>query len=89
MNRLLFLTAILALAAVAADVTSTWNEVVKVGRIVKVQVLSADPKTKRIALSMKALQGPQRRGRQSLRPSRNARWRTTWQPWPRAGKYGS
>ena len=34
------------------------NEVVKVGQIVKVQVLSADPKTKRIALSMKALQAP-------------------------------
>jgi uncharacterized protein len=30
-------------------------ELVKVGQIVKVQVLSADPKTKRIALSMKAL----------------------------------
>jgi uncharacterized protein len=30
-------------------------DVVKVGQIVKVQVLSADPKTKRIALSMKAL----------------------------------
>jgi uncharacterized protein len=34
------------------------GEVVKVGQIVKVQVLSADAKTKRIALSMKALQGP-------------------------------
>ena len=32
--------------------------VVKAGQIVKVQVLSADPKTKRIALSMKALQAP-------------------------------
>jgi uncharacterized protein len=31
------------------------NEVVKVGQIVKVQVLNADPKAKRIALSMKAL----------------------------------
>ena len=31
------------------------SEVVKVGQIVKVQVLSADPKAKRIALSMKAL----------------------------------
>ncbi|MCU1233283.1 MAG: binding domain protein [Candidatus Solibacter sp.] len=30
-------------------------EVVKVGQIVKVQVISADPKSKRIALSMKAL----------------------------------
>jgi protein Tex len=33
-------------------------DVVKVGQIVKVQVLSADPKTKRIALSMKALMTP-------------------------------
>src|ERR1700749_4096231 len=31
-------------------------EVVKVGQIVRVQVLSADPKGKRIALSIKALQ---------------------------------
>ncbi|MCC6587901.1 MAG: RNA-binding transcriptional accessory protein [Bryobacterales bacterium] len=34
------------------------SEVVKVGQIVKVQVLNADPKVKRIALSMKALMGP-------------------------------
>ncbi|MEZ5400092.1 MAG: Tex family protein [Bryobacteraceae bacterium] len=33
-------------------------EVVKVGQIVKVQVLSVDVKAKRIALSMKALMGP-------------------------------
>ena len=33
------------------------NEAVKVGQIVKVQVLSADAKTKRIALSIKALMG--------------------------------
>lgn len=32
------------------------NEAVKVGQVVKVQVLSADARTKRIALSMKALQ---------------------------------
>src|SRR6185369_262174 len=32
------------------------SEVVKVGQIVKVKVLSADPKAKRIALSMKALE---------------------------------
>ena len=31
------------------------RDVVKAGQIVKVQVLNADPKTKRIALSMKAL----------------------------------
>jgi uncharacterized protein len=34
------------------------GEAVKVGQIVKVQVLSADTKTKRIALSIKALQAP-------------------------------
>ena len=34
------------------------SEVVKVGQIVKAQVLSADPKTKRIALSMKAASAP-------------------------------
>jgi protein Tex len=34
------------------------GEFVKAGQIVKVQVLSADPKTKRIALSMKALMAP-------------------------------
>jgi uncharacterized protein len=34
------------------------SEVVKAGQIVKVHVLSADPKTKRIALSMKALMPP-------------------------------
>jgi uncharacterized protein len=34
------------------------GEAVKVGQIVQVQVLSADAKTKRIALSMKALMGP-------------------------------
>src|SRR5947209_13198578 len=33
-------------------------EVVKVGQIVKVQVISADAKAKRIALSMKALDAP-------------------------------
>jgi uncharacterized protein len=34
------------------------SEVVKAGQIVKVRVLSADAKTKRISLSIKALQGP-------------------------------
>ena len=34
------------------------SEVVKAGQIVKVKVLSVDPKIKRIALSIKALQGP-------------------------------
>lgn len=37
-------------------------EVLKVGQIVKVKVLSADAKTKRIALSIKALQEPAPRG---------------------------
>jgi uncharacterized protein len=37
-------------------------EVLKVGQIVKVKVLSADVKTKRIALSIKALQEPAQRG---------------------------
>jgi protein Tex len=37
------------------------SEVVKVGQIVKVQVLNADPKAKRIALSMKALTAPPER----------------------------
>ncbi len=34
------------------------SDIVKAGQIVKVKVLSADSKTKRIALSIKALQGP-------------------------------
>ena len=34
------------------------SDVVKAGQIIKVKVLSADPKTKRIALSFKALQDP-------------------------------
>ena len=34
------------------------SEAVKAGQIVKVKVLSSDLKTKRIALSMKALMGP-------------------------------
>jgi protein Tex len=36
-------------------------EAIKTGQIVKVKVLSADAKTKRIALSIKALQGPSQR----------------------------
>jgi len=39
------------------------GEFVKAGQAVKVQVLSADPKTKRIALSMKALETPPNRGK--------------------------
>ena len=39
------------------------SEVVKVGQIVKVQVLHADPKAKRIALSMKALAAPPQKPR--------------------------
>ena len=34
------------------------SDVVRAGQIVKVKVLSVDPKTKRISLSIKALQGP-------------------------------
>ena len=41
------------------------SEVVKAGQIVKVQVLSADAKTKRIALSIKALQAPRARPAQA------------------------
>jgi protein Tex len=37
------------------------SEAVKAGQIIKVKVLSADVKTKRIALSMKALMGPAQR----------------------------
>src|SRR5581483_4542395 len=39
------------------------SEFVKAGQSVKVQVLSADPKTKRIALSMKALEAPPNRAK--------------------------
>ena len=41
------------------------SDVVKVGQIVKVKVLSADAKTKRIALSIKALQEP---GKKPIKP---------------------
>ena len=48
------------------------SEVVKVGQIVKVQVLNADPKAKRIALSMKALDAappePKRKNFQPPKP---------------------
>ena len=51
------------------------SEVVKVGQIVKVQVLNADPKAKRIALSMKALEAaapePKRKNFQSSRRLRS------------------
>jgi uncharacterized protein len=43
-------------------------EVVKAGQIVKVQVLSADAKLKRIALSMKALEAPAPRQKQAKQP---------------------
>jgi uncharacterized protein len=43
-------------------------EVVKAGQIVKVQVLSADAKLKRIALSMKALDAPAPRQKQAKQP---------------------
>ncbi len=47
------------------------SEAVKTGQIVKVKVLSADAKTRRIALSIKALQGPSQRSqavRQQQKP---------------------
>ena len=44
------------------------SEAVKVGQIVKVQVISFDPKAKRIALSMKALMGPTPQRQQASRP---------------------
>jgi uncharacterized protein len=44
------------------------SEAVKAGQIVKVKVLSADAKTKRIALSMKALQEPQQQLAQAKPP---------------------
>jgi len=44
------------------------SEAVKAGQIVKVKVLSADMKTKRIALSMKALMGSAQKGNQHTPP---------------------
>jgi uncharacterized protein len=44
------------------------SEAVKAGQIVKVKVLSADVKTKRIALSMKALIGPVQRTQRPKEP---------------------
>ncbi len=44
------------------------SEVVKVGQIVKVQVLSTDLKARRIALSMKAAAAPPPRAKQSKKP---------------------
>ena len=45
------------------------SEVVKAGQIVKVQVLAADPKAKRIALSMKALEAAPRAKPEPRKPS--------------------
>jgi uncharacterized protein len=46
------------------------SDVVKVGQIVKVQVISADAKAKRIALSMKALEpAPAEPKRKNFRPA--------------------
>ena len=50
------------------------SEVVKVGQIVKVQVLNADPKAKRIALSMKALDAA-RAGAEAEELSKARRWK--------------
>jgi uncharacterized protein len=49
------------------------GDVVKVGQIVKVKVLSADARTKRIALSMKQLQEPMAKEARSQSPSRPQR----------------
>ena len=46
------------------------SEAVKAGQIVKVKVLSADVKTKRIALSMKALMDPAQKNQRPNKPSR-------------------
>ena len=46
------------------------SEAVKAGQIVKVKVLSADLKSKRIALSMKALLGPAENTRPAKRPGK-------------------
>ena len=58
------------------------DEVVKAGQIVKVQVLSADAKAKRIALSMKALEArppsPSGRTSRSRRSPKSPRWKTNW-----------
>jgi uncharacterized protein len=45
------------------------SEAVKAGQIVKVKVLSADVKTKRIALSMKALMEPAQKNQRPNKPS--------------------
>jgi uncharacterized protein len=45
------------------------SEAVKAGQIVKVKVLSADVKTKRIALSMKALMEPAQKTHGPSKPS--------------------
>src|SRR3984957_6436307 len=52
------------------------NEVVKVGQIVKVQVISADTKTKRIALSMKSQQAPPPPKPKASVDDLAARWKT-------------
>jgi uncharacterized protein len=45
------------------------SEAVKAGQIVKVKVLSADVKTKRIALSMKALMEPAQKNQRPNKPA--------------------
>jgi protein Tex len=52
------------------------NDVVKVGQIVKVQVVSADAKTKRIALSMKSQQPPPPPKPKASVADLAARWKT-------------
>ena len=67
-------------------------DVVKVGQIVKVHVLSADAKTKRVALSMKTpgakpAQGtPLLQKKPAPRPSRSPPWTTNLLRWRTAGR---
>jgi len=58
------------------------SEAVKVGQIVKVKVLSADEKTKRIALSIKQLQGP---AEKSTKPAQSSR-KPESRPQPKPGQ---
>ena len=54
------------------------SEAVKVGQIVKVQVLNADVKNKRIALSIKALLAPAQKAALSRRRRLRRRSRFSW-----------
>ncbi len=68
------------------------SEVVKVGQIVKVQVLSADAKVKRIALSIKALTAARQPQAPPPKPpvprNHNLLWKTNSPVSPTAGRFG-